>query len=202
MQGCRAAWVPEAEDRDWEDAAELAAQWVEAESSAQGARPVVVANGKHSADDIGVLSRMARQYGLATPRSRDSARGAGPVLAYVPTLETLELAIRAARNSSLCVVEGVAQPLAGWAAAVNAEDPTNSEPTTPLDSDFIEVLNSLVSYGNNGWGDQFGKQQTQRRLARLPRESLDPDFIASYMMGKGRSAHGAKNLKAIIEKLK
>ncbi|WP_344972822.1 hypothetical protein [Streptosporangium fragile] len=161
-----------------------------------------MANTMGSVSSISVLAQMAGQYGLATPQSQGATRGGGPVLAYVPTLEALELAINAARGSSLCVVEGFGQPIGGWAAAVEAEDLTSGEPSDPLEPALVEALESLIFYGNNGWGDQFGKQQAQRILARLPREQRDPEFIAGYVMGKGQSAHGAKNLQAIIEKLR
>ncbi|NRQ32106.1 hypothetical protein HII36_09680 [Nonomuraea sp. NN258] len=199
----RAAWVPDGEGRDWEEAADIAVDWVLSEAHGRGAPPLVIANGKNSVTDVGRLGQLGRQYGVATPRSRDLTRGRGAVLAYVPTLEALEMAVRVARGSSLCVVEGFAQPMAGWAVAVGAEDLTLPAVGTaaPLNSVLVEALERLVSYGNNGWGDQFGKQQAQRVLADLSREWRNPEFIAGYVIGKGRSARGAKNLQAIIRKL-
>ncbi|MEU7839242.1 hypothetical protein [Nonomuraea sp. NPDC049129] len=156
-------------------------------------------NAMESIRSIESLDRLASRYGHATLRSQPPGRR-GPVLAYVPTYEALEDAAGMARDSYLCVVEG-STSMAGWASAVGAEDLLRPGQTAaPLDPDLAKELDSLVFYGNNGWGDQFGKQQARRLLANLRPEWRDSAIICGYMLAKGRSAQGVKNLTKIMEK--
>lgn len=142
-----------------------------------------------------------------TRTSRRAARGrvgvgVGPVLSYVPHAEELEFAMGLARGSSIGVVETVSFPLSGWAAWLGAWNLVSDEQTPPLPENVKQAVDRLVFYGNNGFGDQFGKQQARSILSELREQgSLDADLLVGAVVAAGVSARGAKNLEGLMDKL-
>jgi hypothetical protein len=194
----RAAWVPEQEYRDWDEAAAIAVGHVERECAEQGAAGMLVTETRDGARGIPQLEQfVARHSHHITRKSRAATRGSGPILVYVPYLELLELAAGKARGSSLCAVEAIGFKLEGWAAATGALNLDTGEVTPPPDT-LLEPLEHLVFVGNNGWGDAYGKRDAGRIMPEL--RTLSADYVAGYVIGKGRSAAGAKRLREMIRR--
>ncbi|WP_127154861.1 hypothetical protein [Streptomyces lydicus] len=203
----RAAWVPDDDpERDWEIAADLAVEWVRRECAEQRAGGVLVLNAFGAEQQIPSFRRFAAEHTVTTPRASRNrvGRGTGPVLAYVPDERTLDFAAGLARGSSLAVVEGVHSfPFKGWARQLGAVDLTRpDEQPEELDSKLSEAINRLDFYKNNGFGDQFGKQQAQRILADLRSAGmLERDAILGALAARGASARGVRNLGRLIDAL-
>ncbi|MBJ6613969.1 hypothetical protein ACFT8V_30085 [Streptomyces griseoincarnatus] len=203
----RAAWVPDDDpERDWAIAADLAVDWVRQECAEQGAVGVLVLNAFGVEQQIPSLRRFAAEHTVTTPRaSRDRVgRGRGPVLAYVPDERTLDFAADLARGSSLAIVESVhGFPLEGWARQLGAIDLTRPEKRPePIDSELAEAIDRLDFYKNNGFGDQFGKQQAQRILQNLRGAGLlERDVILGALAARGASDRAVRNLGKLIAAL-
>lgn len=203
----RAAWVPDDDpERDWEIAADLAVAWVRQECAEQGAAGVLVLNAFGVEQQIPSLRRFAAEHTVTTPRaSRDRVgRGKGPVLAYVPDEKTLDFAAGLARGSSLAIVESIhGFPLKGWARQLGAIDLTRpDEQPEQIDSELAEAIDRLDFYKNNGFGDQFGKQQAQRILQDLRGSGLlERDVVLGALAAKGASDRAVRNLGKLIDAL-
>nr|WSY56257.1 hypothetical protein OG999_43015 [Streptomyces sp. NBC_00886] len=203
----RAAWAPDDDpERDWEIAADLAVTWVRQECAEQGAVGVLVLNAFGVEQQIPSLRRFAAEHAVTTPRASHDrvGRGKGPVLAYVPDEKTLDFAVGLARGSSLAVVESVhGFSLDGWARQLGAIDLTRpDEQPEQLDSELAEAIDRLDFYKNNGFGDQFGKQQAQRILQDLRGAGLlERDVVLGAMAAKGASDRAVRNLGKLIDAL-
>jgi hypothetical protein len=143
---------------------------------------------------------------VTTPRaSRDRVgRGKGPVLAYVPDEKALNFAAGLARGSSLAIVESIhGFPLKGWVRQLGAIDLTRSdEQPEQIDSELAEAIDRLDFYKNNGFGDQFGKQQAQRILQDLRGSGLlERDVVLGALAAKGASDRAVRNLGKLIDAL-
>jgi hypothetical protein len=107
-----------------------------------------------------------------------------------------------ARGSSIAAVETTAFPLAGWAAYLGAWDLVAEERTAPLPESVRDAVDRLKFYGNNGFGDSFGKQQAGRILGDLvgsQREALQT--LPGAVLGAGVSARGVANLRRLMTKV-
>lgn len=201
MTVTHAAWVPDDEpQRDWAVAADLAVRWVEARCREEQASGVLVTN---TLDHLGIpdLQAFAARHAHTTRRSdRDRVgAGVGPVLAYLPGIEELEFAMGLARRSSLAVVESVEFPLRGWAALLAAENLLTGEATPPLPDKVNDAVERLKFYGNNGFGDPFGKKQARSVLNDLrDAGELDPGVLLGAILAAGVPARGVKNLDSLI----
>lgn len=197
------AWVPDNDPtRDWEVAARLASNWVDDRCHREGATGVLVTN---TMDYLGVgaLEMFARRHTRTSRRAGRSrvASGVGPVLAYVPHGEELEFAMNLARNSALAVVETVSFPLLGWASWFEAWDLVRNMPTPPLPETIKEHVERLSFYGNNGFGDDFGKRQALSILEHLDVSAGHLEaFLPGAAIAAGVSARGARKLGRLIEK--
>lgn len=198
------AWVPDDDpERPWDEAAELAADWIWERSRIEGVIPLLVTNTFQNATGVSCLGGIVREGGLATPQGKQHF-DCGPVLAYVPDERSLKLALDLARGYSLAVVETVSFPLAEWAAdagAINLLD--GSASTSNIPDDVKADLDHAVFFGgNNGWTGQHEKQHARNHLARhVQSDRLAPDQAASYVMARGVSDKGAKRLRLLLEKL-
>lgn len=198
-----AAWVPDDDpQRPWEDAAELAADWIWQRSEAEQTTPLLVTNTFQNAVGISCLEEIARRGGQATPQGRERF-DPGPVVAYVPDERSLRFALGLARGYSLAIVESVSFPLAEWAAgagAINLLD--GSTNTSKIPDDVKTDLDHAVFFGgSNGWTGQHEKQHARTHLAHhVQARRLSPDQAASYVMAQGVSDRGAKRLRLLLEK--
>jgi hypothetical protein len=163
------AWVPHDDPtHDWRVGAGWAIEWLDKHCRMEGATSVVVTNtmnrlGVPELDEFEQRNaRTSRRAGRA-----QAQEGEGPVLAYVPHAGELDFATRLAGASSLAVVETVSFPLGGWAARVGAFNLAIEELTGPLDATVVEAFERLKFYGNNGFGDDFGKRMTRSILEDL-----------------------------------
>lgn len=203
----RAAWVPDDDPaRDWEIAADLAVSWVRRECAEQDAIGVLVLNTFGVEQQIPSLRRFGEEHAVTTPgASRDRVgHGKGPVLAYVPDEGTLDFAARLARGSSLAVVESVhGFPLGGWARQLGAIDLTRpEEQPEQFDAELTDAIDRLDFYGNNGFGDQFGKQQARRILQDLHGAGLlEREAILGALAARGASGRAVRNLGKLIDAL-
>lgn len=197
-----AAWVPDDDpERPWDEAAELAADWIWQRSEIEGEPPLLVTNTLQNARGIAVLEEIVRSRGQATPQGKERFN-LGPVLAYVPTERTLELALNLARGYSLAVVETESFPLSEWAAAVGAINLLDgSTSTSTLDTDVADALDRAIFFGGrNGWTGSHEKQHARTVLGDLAVAGrIDPDAAASYAMAKDVSDKAAKRLRGLIE---
>lgn len=199
-----AAWVPDDDpERPWDEAADLAADWIWERSEAEGIKPLLVTNTFQNARGIESLEEIAREGGQATPQGKGRF-DRGSVLAYVPDERTLKLALNLARGYSLAVVETVSFPLAEWAAgagAINLLDGGISGSSLP-DDVRADLDHAVLFGGNNGWTGQHEKEYARSHLARHVRAGrLAPVQAASYVMAKGVSDRGAKRLRLLLEKV-
>lgn len=87
------AWVPDdVEDRPYEDAIALAADWIWERSQDEDSAPLLVSNAQNAASfGYADLDEIIRAGGHATPQSR-SRPDRGPVLAFVPDERSLHFA--------------------------------------------------------------------------------------------------------------
>ena len=199
-----AAWVPDDDpERPWDEAADLAADWIWERSEIEGVTPLLVTNTFQNAVGIDCLEEIAREGGQATPQGKQRF-DRGPVLAYVPDERTLKLALNLARGYSLAVVETVSFPLAEWAAgagAVNLLDGSTSSSSLP-DDVKADLDHAVFFGGNNGWTGQHEKEHARNHLARhVQAGRLAPEQAASYVMARGVSDKGAKRLRLLLEKV-
>lgn len=199
-----AAWVPDDDpERPWDEAADLAADWIWERSEVEGVKPHLVTNTFQNARGIACLEKIASERGQATPQGKQRFER-GPVLAYVPDERTLKLALDRARGYSLAVVETVSFRLGEWAAgtgAINLLDGSTS--SSDLPDDVTADLDHVVFFGgNNGWTGQHEKEDARNQLTRHLRTGrLAPEQAASYVMATGASAKGAKRLRLLLEKV-
>lgn len=198
-----AAWVPDDDPhRPWDDAAELAAQWIWERSDIENEPPLLVTNALASAQGIASLEDIARAGGHTTPQSRNRRFTPRPVLAYVPDPRSLRLAIDLARGHSLAIVEGSLFPLAEWAAAADAINLlTGRQSATDLDARVRKDLDLVIFFGgHNGWTGPHEKQDARRRLAsHVTAGDLTGAQAASYAMAHGVSDRGAARLQQLLE---
>lgn len=199
-----AAWVPDDDpERPWDEAADLAADWIWERSEVEDVKPLLVTNTFQNARGIESLEEIAREGGQVTPQGKKRLER-GPVLAYVPYERTLKLALNLAHGYSLAVVETVSFPLAEWAAsagAINLLDGTTSASSLP-DDVKADLDHAVFFGGNNGWTGPHEKEHARRHLARhVQTGRLTPEQAASYVMAKAVSDRGAKRLRQLLEKV-
>lgn len=197
------AWVPDDDpERPWEDAADLAAEWIWRRSDLESSVPLLVTNTFQNAVGIESLDEIAQKGGQATPQGKQRFNR-GPVLAYVPDERTLGRALDLARGYSLAVVETVSFPLAEWAAsvgAINLLDGSVSSSSLPIDV-RADLDRAVFFGGNNGWTGQREKRHARNCLERHMRAGrLTAGQAAAYVMSKRVSDRGAKRLRVLLEK--
>lgn len=199
------AWVPDDDPtRAWSIAAGLAVEWVDERCRVENATGVLVTN---SMRHLGVpaLDEFERRN-TKTSRRAGRARvpeGEGPVLAYVPHAEELDFATQLARNSSLAVVETASFPLGGWAAVVGAFNLVTEDFTGPLDTAVVEAIEGLTFYGNNGFGDEFGKRMARSILEDLTdRPEWNAGLLPGAVLAAGVSDDGVKNLEKLMTRIR
>jgi hypothetical protein len=193
-----AAWVPEIEHRDWDDAFELGASGLRGQvGDLRHATLVKVAHNS----GVGVVGVQRFPGTVTTPRSTGARPG--PVLVYVPNEQTLQTACRLARRSSICVVESSLLPVRGWAmatGAINLDQP--DKPSATLPSPVATLLERLASYGNNGWFPQFDRDRAVQILEELAdMYALDIDGVVGYMLAQGKSPDGVKQLRRLAKRV-
>lgn len=199
-----AAWVPDdVEDRPWEEAIALAADWIWERSREEGVAPLLVSNAQNVASwGYADLDEIIRAGGHATPQSRNRL-DRGPVLAFVPDERSLHFAMDLARGYSLAVVEG-STPLAEWAAGAAAINLLTRQITTSeVDDDVRKDLDSVISYGGrNGWTGADEKAQVRRFLSgHISGRRLSPDQAAAYALSsQSVSDRGAKRLRDLLSR--
>lgn len=200
----KTAWVPETGDMPWDGAVVPAIEWTKRQSAEQESKALVVTYARQNLDAAPTaLRQFAGLHTATTANSRQHVDGQGPVLAYVPDYKTMEIATRYARNSSLCVVESSLTPLVGWAIEMGAVDLLTGSVTPETRSQQLKKdLERLVFYGNNGWGDRFGKQQAQRILADInSRGELDSAIILGHMLAHGASPRALQSLETLMKRI-
>lgn len=199
-----AAWVPDdVEDRPWEEAVALAADWIWERSREEELAPLLVSNAQNAATfGYADLDEIIRAGGHATPQSR-SRPDRGPVLAFVPDERSLHFAMGLARGYSLAVVEG-STPLAEWAAGAAAINLLTGQVTTSqVDDDVRKDLDSVIFYGGrNGWTGADEKAQVRRFLSdHIGGGRLTPDQAAAYALSsQSVSDRGAKRLRELLSR--
>ncbi|WP_205865585.1 hypothetical protein [Mycolicibacterium porcinum] len=200
-----AAWVPDdVEDRPWEEAIALAADWIWERSQDEGLPSMVVSNAQKTGG-LGYpdLDEIIRAGGHTTPKSR-TRFDRGPVLAFVPGEQSLHLAMGLARGYSLAVVEGSQLPLTEWAAGAAAVNLLTGQTTTSeVPADARKDLDSVIFYGGrNGWTGPDEKAQVRRYLSdHINSGRLTPDQAASYALSsQSVSDRGAKKLRDLLSR--
>ena len=109
------------------------------------------------------------------------------------------MAMSLARHSSLGVVETVSFPLLGWASWFEAWDLVRQEPTPPLPESVRECVERLAFYGNNGFGDQFGKRQAQSILEQLDEPARKASaLLPGALIAAGLSPRGIQNIRRLM----
>ncbi|MFF2375028.1 hypothetical protein ACFVUW_11660 [Streptomyces xiamenensis] len=187
-------------------AADLAVEWIRQECADQGACGLLVLNAFGVEQQIPSLGRFAAEHAVTTPgAARDRvAPGVGPVLAYAPVEKTLDFATDLARGSSLAIVESVhGFSLEGWARQLGAIDLTRpDEHPEPIAPALVKAIDRLDFYKDNGFGDQFGKQQARRILQDLYDAGLlERNVILGALAAKEASSRALRNLSKLIDEL-
>jgi hypothetical protein len=197
-----AAWVPDNDPhRPWDDAAELAADWIWDRADEEHAAAIAVTN-TLQIELPASLEAIAQRGGRATPQAKGRPQP-GPVVVYVPDERTLRTAMDLARGFSLVAIEGSLFSLSQWAAGVGAVNLLDgSISTTDLPPQILKDLDSAVLFGgNNGWSGPHEKEHARRHLANHVRNGvLTPEQAASYVMAHGVSDRGAKRLRELLER--
>jgi hypothetical protein len=195
------AWIPDDDpERPWDTAAQLAVTWVEQQCRAEHLGGLMVTNDLSRQHGVSALGEFERRHSRTSRRSNGGRTGPGPVLSYVPDLQDLEFSTRRAGTSSLAVVESVANPIAGWAAWLGALNLLTGEPTPAMSDEQTKAVERLKFYGNNAFGDRFGKDRARGILNDLHGSSdFDIAFLSGAVLAAGVSARGVKNLRRISE---
>lgn len=199
-----AAWLPLAgQAAAGTDQPAPAVEYVDRQCTEAGKRGILVT---HTKTDLATpsLEHFARNHYHATQRSHQDVRpGSGPVLVDMPDLTLLALAHSLANGESLCAVESGALNLNGWAVATRAMNLHTGQTESNPPPAILKLFDDLLWAGNNGWFDSLGKRDAQRLLKIILKasSSYDADFVASYVIGKGKSADAAKQIRAIFLKL-
>ena len=199
-----AAWVPENDPRSWDDAAKPAVEWVLQEAERQKRKPLLVTATQHQWDaGTRSITWFAQKFAATTPRSKQLSSFHGPVLAFVPDYETMNLAAHYAKGSSLAVVESDPHPLVGWAMEVKALNLLTGEVTPdPRTEDQRNELDRIHFYGNNGWASGFGRDQATRVLRDLLKSGdIKSEIVLGYMLAKGHSHKSIDGLAVLIKRL-
>ncbi len=182
-----AAWVPDdVEDRPYEDAIALAADWIWKRSQDGDLAPLLVSNAQNAASfGYADLDEIIRAGGHATPQSRNRP-DRRPVLAFVPDERSLHFAMDLARGHSLAVVEG-STPLAEWAAGAAAINLLSGEDTTSeMDDDVRKDLDTVIFYGGrNGWTGADDKAQARR-------------FLSGHVRGGPAHSRSSRRLRPVL----
>ena len=195
-----AAWVPDdAEHRPWEVAFALAADWIEAQSG----QPLLITPIRHQQDTFPAITGFATAHSATTLRSGRSFRHSGPVLAYMPDYEMMDLATEVASDASLAVVETIEYPMMGWAMEARAIDLVTGEvtPDTRTDSQRRE-LDRVYFYGNNGWAPAFDRERaTGVLLPLLGEPGMSKGIVVGHMIAKGANGKGVARLAKAIDSM-
>jgi len=201
-----AAWVPDDDpERPWDDAADLAFDWVLKRARENRLEPLLVSPTQgqwHSGADA--VREMAQRYDAVTPRSnRPHGSMKRAVLAYVPGYDCMDLAAMYARDGVLAVVESVSHPLLGWAVEVKATNLVTGQVTPDTrDVDLVKDLDRVSWHGNNGWTAGFGKNMATRVLSdQASRRSLDPAIVLGYMVARGHHGKAIERLRKVLDSL-
>lgn len=199
-----AAWVPDDDtERSWDDAADLAVEWILQEASMRGERPLLITPTQSQWDSADSITWMAHHHEAATPRGTRPIHGHRPVLVYVPDYDVMSYALQFARGSAIAVVEELTYPLRGWAALVEARNLVTGEvDQQPLSPDVESAYERIHFNGNNGWTSGFGADQTRRILRSLGSQgAIDRDDLLGRMLAKGHNARHLKRLAALVDRL-
>ncbi|MBB2900373.1 hypothetical protein FHR75_001161 [Kineococcus radiotolerans] len=150
----RAAWVPARGDGPPDAALETAVAWWEERCAETGTRGLLVTNDKMTVTVTPRLLALARRHRSATPRTSAAAPWGVPVLAHRPDQAALHLAVQRAHGAALCVVEGVAGQVAGWASvtpavALTPAGPGTGAATAAVDEQWLRTVTRLAS-GEHG----------------------------------------------------
>lgn len=190
-----AAWVPEQLKRDQDDDARMGIDWIEDQSRHLGVGALLLTETRDGKTYTPSLSDFAARQSHDTPRAR-SVRGPKAVLAHVPTRKVLDMAMGLARDTAICVIEGFATPVAGWAAQMAAIDLTSPEaPPTVVPPALQKAVDRLVFYGNNGYGPPFDRDRAVDVLRDLLAKGLlSADWLATAVLARHVSARGADRL--------
>jgi len=91
---------------------------------------------------------------------------------------------RADTGSSPAVVETERFAIRGWAACLGAWNLVTDDPDSPATYRDAKSIERLKFYGNNGFGDPFGKKQAQsiisgRTLLSTTKKASDPGLELS-----------------------
>ncbi|MFV2172383.1 hypothetical protein ACFHW2_11625 [Actinomadura sp. LOL_016] len=181
----------------WDQAVQLAVDWLDEVRTPDDGAPIVVKAAASSGGGVRPLERYEARHGSTTWRSKGTYRRRA-VLAYVPGIADLQLAMTLAWNQPMCVVESGLTPLAGWAqelAAVNLLEPEVAIPELP--AEVKKELDRLSFDGNNDWGDAHGRRQAQLTLQRLRGMGYLGETLEARMIARGASEQGIKNLRKL-----
>lgn len=193
-----AAWVPEGSEQDFNEAATLAVRWIRERCSEERTSAVLVLNALGAADSVPAL----RGFEVTSPQSRTRPASGRPVLAYVPSIESLAYAEELARNSSLAIIEGFSFSVRGWARERGAVNLLQPEKRPELsDERWVKALDRLTFHKNNGYGDTLGKKVARDVVSQLRVTGLlDRDELVSAMAARGASARALKALGQIVDR--
>jgi len=199
-----AAWVPDDDpERPWDEAVDLAADWLWERSEIEGVAPLLVTNALKSGTFMPRLAEIASAGGHAAPLGKTRFKR-GPVLAYVPDERSLRFALDLARGYSLVVVEGFTFPIGEWAAGAGALNLlTGEDSQSSIPEDVRKDLDHVVFFGgNNGWTGPHEKSNAHMFLTKHVQSGrLSPEDAAGYVMSPGVSDGGAKRLRELLAKL-
>jgi len=193
----RAAWVPFRDAMARDAAAGLAIAWTEQRSAESGSRSLLVTNDKVTVTVNHRLLDFARHHAAATPRMSGGGSWGVPVVAYCPDLPALHLAVQRAHGAALCVVEGTAGQLAGWASVAAPVDLTNpdAEPVA-ADEGWLEAVASLAS---DEHGLLASPDHTLAVLAGIAPERRD--LLPSALLAHGVSLHHVRRVVKLSDAL-
>lgn len=94
------------------------------------------------------------------------------------------------------------EPFAVMASWFEAWDLVREEPTRPLRESVRECVERLAYYGNNGFGDDFGKRQAQSILERLDESARQASsLLPGALIAAGASPRGIRNIWQLVARI-
>ncbi|MCW2295893.1 MULTISPECIES: hypothetical protein [Rhodococcus] len=193
------AWIPWLHDIALDDSAVPVIDWLHENTSSWNERSIVVCLVNDARQDPNVRA-YSSNGNIVTHRNRRSTVRGGPVLAYGPGDEELEIAASRAAGHVLGLVSFHRPTLDGFAAATRAFNVLTGQHHPGVSAEKDALFDKLNRAGYKGFSkrDAYAMRQATPIIDELLGEGFDADFIVTYSLACGMPFRHAKELRALL----
>ena len=184
-----------------EEPATAVVDWLKNNAFGWGNRLTVVADVNAASAEPSV-EEFSTNGNILTHKNRRRVERGGPVLAYQPGDQELELAVQPSVGNYLGIVEFHHPTIDGFVAATRALNVLTGEPDPGVSEEIDKLFVKLDSVGYNGFSkrDSFVMRQAPPIIRDLLSEGFDADFIVTYALASGTTFRHAKQLRELLPK--